>query len=419
MKLTASTIDGRIQRTPQCAFTLVELLLVMFIVALLAALLLPVLSKAKGRSRQIECLSQLKQAGVAYQNFAHEHGDRFPFQVPMKEGGTLEFVQAAAGLGGDVQFAFRHFQALSNDLETPKIVACPSDTRTPAPTFAALRNEHVSYFVAVTAEYGKPDSLLGGDRNIVASGGNTGSILRLHTGSEAAWTHECHEYRGNLLFAGGHVERTGKAELRAALLSPAGPVNAWIPVGPSSSGGSSASAAGGGGHGGASGGSVASSTSGRPGSSGGQASGFTALQNFFQSTPNPGTPPSTPPPPSTPAPIITTPAPSASAVPQTVATPPVPETNTVPRQVAAAKPSAPAALSPAAEPPRARDTDSPAGVLGLLTEPGRWWWWVILLLCIAASVTLGALIQRRRLQRQHAAEVAGLFRGRSSRPPAS
>ena len=52
-------------RRQSAAFTLIELLLVMVIIAVLAALLLPVLGKAKGRGKQIECLNQLRQVGIA------------------------------------------------------------------------------------------------------------------------------------------------------------------------------------------------------------------------------------------------------------------------------------------------------------------------------------------------------------------
>ncbi|HXJ75171.1 MAG TPA: hypothetical protein VNM37_20115, partial [Candidatus Dormibacteraeota bacterium] len=150
---------------------MLEVLFVVLIIGILAALLLPALERARGRSRQIACVGNLRQVGLAHHVFAHEHEDGFPFQVPMAHGGTLEFTLAGDKLNNNFYFSFRHFQALSNELEVPKLLLCPSDQRLPASTFKELQNFNLSYFVAVTATYQGPDSLLAGDRNIAAEDG--------------------------------------------------------------------------------------------------------------------------------------------------------------------------------------------------------------------------------------------------------
>jgi prepilin-type N-terminal cleavage/methylation domain-containing protein/prepilin-type processing-associated H-X9-DG protein len=107
------TGTGRFVALP--AFTLLELLVVIAIIGVLAALLLPALTRAKEAGRSTACLSHLRQIGTALQLYTQDHDNRMPL---MSNAGATNAIAAPTM---DL--------VLSNYTGNPKVFACPSDDK--------------------------------------------------------------------------------------------------------------------------------------------------------------------------------------------------------------------------------------------------------------------------------------------------
>jgi prepilin-type N-terminal cleavage/methylation domain-containing protein/prepilin-type processing-associated H-X9-DG protein len=115
-------------------FTLIELLVVIAIIAILAAMLLPALSKAKEKGKRTACMSNMRQVGVALQMYGSDY-DKCPprvhpvvdFNNPYAEPNALSLLMPYLG------------SKASSGLASPAVFNCPSLKPNPDPAFAPTK----------------------------------------------------------------------------------------------------------------------------------------------------------------------------------------------------------------------------------------------------------------------------------------
>lgn len=195
------------------ALTLMEVVIIIAVLAVLAAFFLPALAKAKRRASKINCISNVKQVGIAFRLWADDHNNKYPMAVSVTNGGAMELVAT-----GNVAACFR---VMSNELSTPKILLCPEDThRTYATNFSTgFSNTNISYFINADTAETYAQMILDGDDHLIVNGARVKSgILNLGTNSQVAWTKDRHQACGNLGLADGSAQQVTVWGLKNALI---------------------------------------------------------------------------------------------------------------------------------------------------------------------------------------------------------
>jgi hypothetical protein len=198
----------RISNRKSAALTLVEVLVIVGIITLLAAILLLALAAPRKKSSKIGCVNDLKQIALAARIWSGDNEDKYPMEVSVTNGGAME--SAAAGDAVSV------FQVMSNELSTPKVLCCPNDAEHSwATNFGpSLTAKNISYFVGLDAHPNSPQSFLSGDDNFQVGGVPVKSgLLKISPDTPIKWTTERHKSAGYIGLSDGSVQPVNNSGL--------------------------------------------------------------------------------------------------------------------------------------------------------------------------------------------------------------
>ena len=196
----------------QNGLTLTELCVVLVVLGLILGVIVAAVVKAGKRAKSICCNCNLKQIGISFKLWEFDHTNFFPMALSTNLGGTREFLSTGA--------AFRHFQAMSNELSTPFILVCPQDSRLRAKDFGqGFANSNISYFVGFVENSDNPQKLLSGDRHLTGGTRLPGGLVEFTTNDSPAWKPDLHGGFGNVALADGSVQGFSTKGLRTALIN--------------------------------------------------------------------------------------------------------------------------------------------------------------------------------------------------------
>jgi len=190
-------------------FTLIELLAVVAIIAILSALLLPVLGKARGRVKTISCLNQQKQTGLSVQSYMSDFSSYFHSPI---NGNQIKWTN----------------NLINNDyIKNPDILCCPAVGK-----YSASLNGWLTYGAIYTTNANSCISMkspIFWETTRIYIFGCSWSIssqspsFRMGTQNETSESygrpHLIHENKANMYFLDGHAESRTRSSLGSVLTS--------------------------------------------------------------------------------------------------------------------------------------------------------------------------------------------------------
>jgi prepilin-type N-terminal cleavage/methylation domain-containing protein/prepilin-type processing-associated H-X9-DG protein len=189
------------------AFTLIELLVVIAIIAILAAILFPVFAQARQKARQTQCLSNMRQIGLAARMYIQDYDEVYPIAE-----GAVGWTIPRSDWDEGADYLLRPY------IRTAGILRCPADRAatfngSPAvfPQYALNRLAPLPDMVVPDGlteigPVGRPDAAVESDTLLLWEHNNPAVYCTTWSSSPGHW--ETPHHQGfNGLFCDGHVKR--------------------------------------------------------------------------------------------------------------------------------------------------------------------------------------------------------------------
>ncbi len=217
-------------------FTLIELLVVIAIIAVLAALLFPVFARTKGKARQTQCISNMKQIGTAINMYMSDYDDLFPAGLDPSDKFAPQIWAGQPAWQAQIAAMPLMQDVLSPYVKGKEVFHCPSDTGmqsldiqvgVPFPTFPSAYAQYgTSYFLRTEivfrsfsgTAFEKPAEI-----NVMMDGAGHwhGSGRALEpTDDQSTYVNLLHDYRYNVLYGDFHSKNVTRDTLRQLWSTP-------------------------------------------------------------------------------------------------------------------------------------------------------------------------------------------------------
>lgn len=201
------------------ALSLIETIVVVLLLVVLAVLALMWANQGlRERAVRFKCRNSVRSMALAYKVFANDNDDKFPFSA------TNALAASNVAATND-HTLWLHFQAMSNELGSSKILICPADRErfgnmkrdfgAGADGLGSAGNAAVSYGGSLDASEARPNTILLLDRNLVTNTLNLGGkvFLAVSNRPPPEWDQRMHKFNGNAALADGSVQQVSNAGL--------------------------------------------------------------------------------------------------------------------------------------------------------------------------------------------------------------